>query len=247
MPDVDPPRPRIPRGLPSVLFTEATTVRMISTAHIDEPAMAPLAETEDQLRVLEDLEALTSRRQDKEMPLPSGVRRSELMTAAHGYGHTYINAAFCYTRPTGNRFNGPERGAWYASWGKGAVETAQAEVAWHLARELDNVGVYENVTDYRELLAGFTAQFVDLQGHGPVEQKPEPYLGPDPATAYPAGQALARELRAAEVPGVLYPSLRQAGGRCLAAFRPNLVQNVRQGARWRFTWSGMRDPDIRMA
>lgn len=80
---------------------------------------------------------LTSARRSLSMPLPGGLHPGELLTEAAGYGWTLVNAAFCYTRATGNRFNGPERGAWYAAYGKLAVETAQAEVTWHLTRELE--------------------------------------------------------------------------------------------------------------
>ena len=44
------------------------------------------------------------------MPLPAGVAREELLSELHGYGWTYVNAAFCHTRATGNRFNGPSAG-----------------------------------------------------------------------------------------------------------------------------------------
>lgn len=220
-------------------FVDANTIRLISTAHIDEPAMRPLVDDAADLPALERLEQQTSRRRDLDMPLPSGLLRRELLTEAHGYGWSHVNAAFCYTRPTGNRFNGPERGAWYAAWGKHAAATARAEIGWHLTRELDNVGVYQNVTDYRELLAGFIAAFADLRGHAA-----EGCLDPDPAIAYPHGQDLARRLRQAGVPGVVYPSARRRGGLCLAAFRPNLVQNIRQGTTWRFAWEGQRQPAV---
>ena len=48
-------------------------------------------------------------------------------------------------RPRGlNRFNGPNRGAWYAAF---EIETAITEVSFHLTRELDNIGVYETTVD----------------------------------------------------------------------------------------------------
>ncbi len=223
-------------------FTDPSTVRLISTAHIDEPAMAPLVDSDDELAILESIEGLTSARQKPRLPVPGGIDPAELLTEAHGYGWTYINAAFCYTRPTGNRFNGPERGAWYASYGDNAVATAQAEVCWHLTRELEAVGVFDNVTAYRELLAGFVSQFHDLSGFESAVE-----LGPDPETAYSAGQALARDVLGTGGNGLLYPSVRNPGGECLVALRPNLVQNLRQGDSWVFTWAGNREPSISRA
>ena len=228
--------------LDQVDFTDPTTIRLISTAYIDEPAMAPLADDEDDLAILEGIEGLTSARRTVTLPVPGGLDPAELLTAAAGYGWTYINAAFCYTRATGNRFNGPERGAWYASYGKDAVETAQAEVSWHLTRELEATGVFENLTAYRELLAGFTTRMHDL-----TDRAGEEVLSREPRVAYPIGQKLARDVLGSGGNGLLYPSARREGGRCLVAFRPHLVQNVRQGDTWTFTWRGEATPEITRA
>ena len=123
--------------------------------------------------------------------VPAGIQPGELLTEADGYGWAYVNAAFCHPGPTGNRFNGPERGAWYASYGNNAAETAKAEVAWHLTRELRATGVYENITTYRELLAGFMSRFHDLG-----ERSGEAVFSEDTAEAYPAGPTLARDILA---------------------------------------------------
>lgn len=223
-------------------FTEPATVRLIPTAYIEEPALAPLADTEEERAILEEIEGLTSARRAVSIPRLGGIDPAELLTEIHGYGWTYINAAFCYTRATGNRFNGPDRGAWYATYGESAVATAQAEVSYHLSRELEATRVFENVTDYRELIAGFTTEFHDLSG---LEGRA--CLDPDPTIGYAAGQELASDILRDGGNGVLYPSARSTGGRCLAAFRPMLVQNVRQGATWRFRWEGTPKPDITRA
>lgn len=225
--------------LDQVDFTDPTTVRLIPTAYIDEPAMAPLADDDDDLAILEEIEGLTSARRTVTLPVLGGLDPAELLTAAAGYGWTYINAAFCCTRATGNRFNGPERGAWYASYGEDAALTAQAEVSWHLTRELEATGVFQNLTAYRELLAGFTTRLHDLAGRGG-----EDVLSLDPRIAYTVGQTLAQDVLGSEGNGLLYPSTRRAGGRCLVAFRPHLVQNVRQGDTWTFAWRGDATPEI---
>ena len=48
--------------LAQVEFTDPKTVRLISSAYIDEPAMAPLADDDDELAILEEIEGLTSAR-----------------------------------------------------------------------------------------------------------------------------------------------------------------------------------------
>lgn len=228
--------------LEEVELTDPATIRLISTAYIDEPAIAPLADDDDDLALLEQIEGFTSARQTATLPKPGGLNPAELLTEADGYGWTYVNAAFCCARTTGNRFNGPDRGAWNASYGEAAVETSKAEVAWHLASELEATGVFENVTAYRELLAGFTTRFHDLYG-----RTEEDSLSSDPSVAYPAGQALAHDVLKSGGNGLLYPSARHEKGQCLVALRPRLVQNVRQGETWVFEWAGERAPSIRKA
>lgn len=223
-------------------FFEATTTRLISTAYIDEPALAPLADDEDELAFLEELEGQSSSRRGLPEFIPPGVHPDELVTEHHGYGWTYINAAFCHTRESGNRFNGPDRGAWYATWGDARVETAQSEVAWHLTQELKATGVYENVTSYRELNASFATALHELGGVGF-----EAELEPDPAIGYPTGQRLASQLLAEGSNGLLFPSVRRVGGSCLAAFRPHQIQNVRQGDTWFFEWADDPEPTITAA
>ncbi len=225
--------------IPKIDFAEQTTIRLISTAYIEEAALAPLVEDMDELKVLEQLEMLTSARHNSLTAVPPDVNPEELLAPVHGFGWTYVNAAFCYTRTSGNRFNAPTRGAWYAAYGKQAAKTAQAEVAFHLSNELDNVGVYDNITNFVELLAGFANIFYDLNGF-----TDENFLNPDPAIAYGPGQLLAQNIRQKQGNGVLYPSARHQGGNCLAAFRPHMVQNIRHGTTWQFKWNGNRNPEI---
>lgn len=220
-------------------FTDPATCRLISTAYIGEPALAPLADSEDALAILEQLEGMTSARTG--LARPAGIAADELLAVRPGhYGATLVNAAFCHTRPGGNRFNGPERGAWYAAYGENASRTARQEVAYHLTQEIEATGVHDNVTCYRELMAGFSARFHDLTGCGAEEE----CLSPDPRIGYPAGQRLAQAVLKNNGNGVLYPSVRDPGGTCLAAFHPRLVQNVRQGDTWVFTWTGRGQPTM---
>ena len=220
-------------------IAEPATVRLISTAYITEPALSPLYDTDAERQVLEALEGHSSARLSP-VRMPPGVDPAELLTPAAGFGYTYVNAAFCYVKPDGNRFNDGRRGAWYAGIGSDAARTAQAEVVYHLTRELDHIGVYDNVTAYRELLAGIIGPFHDLR-----DRNDEPALSPDIAVAYPAGQTLARRIFGAGGNGVIYPSARREGGTCLVAFRPHLIQNVRLGEVVTFAWTGERVPQVK--
>lgn len=225
---------RIP---PRVDISQRDTVRLISTGRLKEPVLTPLVRNNGELEDLAELESATSGRlQAQEGGLPDLDPR-ELVFGRPGY--TFINAAFAYARPGGNRFNDDGRGAWYCAFD---AETALGEVSFHLTRELAAVDRFENVTDYAELVADFVGSFHDLRG---TEFGKDPVLDPDTAVAYPAGQALARHLRKQEAAiGLVYPSVRHPGGTCLAAFYPDLVQNLRQGGIWRLEWQGSPVPAI---
>jgi hypothetical protein len=57
-------------------------------------------------------------------------------------------------------------------------------------------------------------------------------------TDYSAGQALGRAARAAGAPGIVYPSVRDASGECLAAFRTTLLRDCHHAAYLEYNWNG---------
>ena len=86
---------------------------------------------------------------------------------------------------------------------------------------------------YVELLADFIGDFPDL-----CADRTNRALDADPDRGYPAGQALASDLRRADHRGLTYPSVRRKSGRCFVAFDPGAVQNVRLGTSWMLSWNG---------
>jgi RES domain len=225
---------------PIVDLAQRDTVRLISTGRLKESVLFPLAANHEALEHLARLESVTNARlKAQEAGLPKLDPR-ELVFGRAGY--TFINAAFTHTRPGGNRFNAEDRGAWYCAF---EVETSIGEVSYHLTRELEAIGCFENTTDYAELIADFYGEFHDLRA---VNRALEPALHDDPRVSYPAGQALAKRLRSeADSNGIVYPSARRAAGTCLVAFQPDLVQNMRQGAIWRLEWQGSPTPSVSRA
>ena len=222
---------------PTIDLAQRDTVRVIATGRLKDSALLPLAASRDALAALAGLESVTNGRLRAQEVGLADLDPRELVFGRPDY--TFVNAAFAYTRPGGNRFNGGDRGAWYCGF---EAETAVTEVGYHLGRELAAIGRFDNVTDYAELLADFVGPFHDLRA---ADFAAEPCLDPDPAVGYPAGQALARRLRREQAGnGVVYPSVRRAGGTCLAAFRPDLVQNLRQGGIWRLRWHRSPEPQI---
>lgn len=217
------------QALPIIREAFPRTIRLVASARLREAVLTPLADTPDELDLLAEIEGATSARLIAEERGFGALSADELV---HGVPHArFINASFAYAKPrAAMRFSPPTRGAWYAAL---AVETCIAEVGFHLTQALADAGDFNAVVEYGEMLASMAGLFVDLRGNSN-----HPALDPDPATGYPAGNAVAASARAEGHNGIVYPSVRHAGGTCIAALWPNVVQSVVQGAMVRLIWSG---------
>lgn len=215
--------------LPTIREAFERTIRLVPSARLRAAVMAPLADDDDDLALLAEIEGATSGRLIAEERGLGGLTADELV---HGVPHArFINASFAYAKPREpGRFNPANRGAWYAAQ---AVETCIAEVGHHLTRALADAGDFNAVVEYGEMIASMSGVFVDLRG-----LPDHPGLDPDTAKGYPAGNLLAARARGDGHNGIIYPSVRHAGGTCIAALWPNVVQSVAQGAMYRLTWSG---------
>ncbi|MGH6943631.1 MAG: RES family NAD+ phosphorylase, partial [Geminicoccaceae bacterium] len=101
------------------------THRLVSSRHRadDESVLVRIADDDAQLGDVFELDSATNDRLLAESDLLPGIGVGELVFEVPRY--RIVNAAFCHAHPEGGRFNGPDRGAWYASF---ELETAQAEV-----------------------------------------------------------------------------------------------------------------------
>ena len=219
---------------PISLVRQFDTHRLIPSRHLarGDSVLVQIAEDDEDLQAVFELDAATNDRILAAQQVLPGIGLEELVfSVPHA---RVINASFCHAHPLGSRFNGPDRGAWYAGFD---VETSQAEVAFHKTVQLAEVGRFVDSVTYDDYLADFTASFHDLRkGRGFRECL-------DPGS-YVQSQALAERLLAEGSLGVVYPSVRHSGGTCLACFRPALVSNVRRGRTYRFTWDGSAAPTI---
>jgi len=199
------------------------THRLIPYCYSDggKPILNRLAQDdEDLLRDLTELEGATNDRLLGENGRLPGISTMELVS---GFPLAHIvNATFTHANPAGGRFNGPERGAWYAAF---EIETAIAEVAFHRAAELKEIKrTIEELSPYIDYLADFRHEFHDLR----YDPDFEDCLDPNP-NSYAVSQTLGLHLLKNGSLGTVYPSVRRKDGICVACFRPPLVLNVRKG------------------
>jgi hypothetical protein len=196
------------------------THRLIPSAYEEETVLRRLTRDARELDALFEVEGATNERLQGEAGLLPGINVRELV-----FGVSYsriVNAAFTHARPLDSRFNGPERGAWYAGF---SLEIAGIEVAFHKSEELREINWQEKEKFlYVDYLADFRGGFHDLR----KDSRFAACLDPD---NYSASQKLARELLDVGSAGIVYPSVRHRGGTCVACFRPALANNVRKGGR----------------
>jgi len=117
------------------------------------------------------------------------------------------------------------------------LDMSQAEVGFHKSVQLAEVGRFDDGVTYDDYLADFSASFHDLRRARGFRACLNP-------ASYVASQALAERLLDAGSLGVVYLSVRRAGGTCLGCFRPPLVTNVRRERTYRFTWQGKPEPVV---
>ena len=192
--------------------------------------LSSISDSESMLADLAELDGATNDRLLGEEGLLPGISVRELV-----YGVRYasiVNAAFTHKNPAGSRFNDGTRGAWYAGIERA---TSIAEVAYHRGRQLANINWREEErSTYDDYLADFSTEFHDLRSADRESAAPQfrKFLKPDPVPeCYAESQQLASKLLASRSNGLIYPSVRNPGGTCVACFRPALVYNVRRDVR----------------
>ena len=203
------------------------------------PTRYPAAGILDEIASSEDLEAVfelegwTNDRISGELGILHTIPKDEWVVGRPMA--TVVMGAFCHPRVEGGRFNDHRRGAWYCGV---SLKTAHAEAIFHRTRELEEIGGWFDtavqMADYR---ASFKCDFHDIRGAGFSD-----CLKPDDLRA---SQSLARTLLEQGSNGIVYPSVRDRGGTCVACFRPRMVAEVRLAAAYEYRWSGSSTPKVR--
>jgi hypothetical protein len=174
------------------------------------------------------IEGLTNPRLRQELGQLSLVPPEDRIT---GPGATMVMAAFTHPNPLGSRFSDGSYGVYY---GAESFETAVAEVSHHRGRFLARTAEPAIDIDLRWIEANLHALLHDLRGLG--ARLPAVY-DPD---HYGASQLLGRRLRLAGSDGLVYDSVRRAGGECAAVFRPKVLQAAAARGHIGLHWDGRR-------
>jgi len=149
-----------------------------------------------------------------------------------GPGASLLMAPFTHVstdRPS--RFSDGSYGVLYVAR---AFETALFETMHHHARFMAATAQPAGWTSqFREIVLDVAATLHDLRACAAASAA----LTPDD---YRAGQTLGAALRTAGSDGVVYPSVRHAGGACAGLFHPDCASRPAQGRHLDYHWDGSR-------
>jgi hypothetical protein len=153
-----------------------------------------------------------------------------------GAGASYLMAPFTHVSPDRpSRFSAGAFGVLYVA---DRFEVALSETIHHHALFMAATAQAPGWTSqFREIVLDVRGALHDLRTGAA-----NPVLTLDD---YAAGQALGARLRAAGSEGVVYPSVRHAGGQCVGLFYPDLASNAVQGRHLDYHWDRTRVDLIR--
>ncbi|HVI06009.1 MAG TPA: RES family NAD+ phosphorylase, partial [Sphingomicrobium sp.] len=148
-----------------------------------------------------------------------------------GQGASYLMAPFTHVspdRPT--RFSAGNFGVLYCAR---RFETALLETRYHHARFLARTDEAAGwVSQFREVVLKVGARLSDLRA---VSTWASAELAPD---SYEASRRLGASLKERGSDGIVYPSIRDADGECVALFFPDCASNATQGRHLDYHWNG---------
>ena len=216
---------------PPVTATDRRVYRIVPSIFPPVSVFDRVAQPDD-LEAVFAIEAMTNDRLEDEA---GNIRLVQLADRVTGPGSTPIMAAFTHLNPEGSRFTDHSFGSYYASF---EIETAVAETKHHREIFLARTREAPIDVDMRVYVAKAKADLHDirkLQG-----SRPELYAKDD----YGASQAFARRLRANGSDGIIYDSVRDPGGTCVAIFRPRLLSDSRQERHLTYRWDGVKIAEV---
>lgn len=213
--------------IPVSRLSWAQSQRVISTRFPNVPLFEGVAKPDD----WDDLQRLANLTNPRVQQTADGWGILRAEDCAHGEGADLIMAPFAYLRPGGSRFADQTHGAYYASRD---LNTAIDETVFHTEKFARESRLPAISFEKQVLEARISGSFHDLRKALPDKK----ILSPD---SYVTSQAFARKLRAQEKSsGIVYPSVRSAGGQCIAVFLPRLISNCRRTLHLAYLWDGVR-------
>lgn len=186
----------------------------------------------DDLEATLAVESLTNDRLRDEVGDIALVPADERMV---GPGTTPIMAAFTHLNENGSRFSDGTFGVFYAGH---SVTTAVQGTVYHRERFLADSNQSATTVQMRAYRVSVTGRFRDLRDAG---ARAAALLAPDD---YSASQPFGARQREQGSTGIVYPSVRDATGECVAVFRTHALSPATQSAHYGYVWDGQQITDV---
>ncbi|EKS67116.1 MULTISPECIES: RES family NAD+ phosphorylase [Caballeronia] len=200
------------------------------------PTRFPAVNLFDRVASPQDFEALYALEAMTNDRLRTEIGELDLVPAEErcfGPGCGPIMAAFTHLNPNGSRFSDGSYGVFYCGRER---QTAIAETRYHSGLFLAATNEAPTRQQMRLYTVRAHGDVVDLRGDAIARTGLDPrILAPDD---YGPGKALGRAVRAAGAPGIVYPSVRDPQGECLAALRTTMLRDCRHAAYLEYNWNG---------
>lgn len=179
----------------------------------------------EDLEIIFAIEALTNDRMKDEVGDLALVPANERIS---GVGTTPIMAAFTHISPLNpTRFtDNTKYGVYY---GANTLETAFDETIYHREKFLSATKETDTDITMRDYINKVISEVDDITGEYYHELHTEDYA---------KAQIFAQDIRSKGSNGLLYNSVRHAGGLCVAMFKPKALSIPIQGSHYTYKWCG---------
>lgn len=189
------------------------------------------ADSAEELEQIAVLEGLTNERILSEVGKIQRIKKEDWIG---GPGSTPLMAAFAHAG-FASRFSDGSFGVYYAA---SSLETAIRKTCFHRERFYGASHEKPCSISMREYIARLTKPLIDIH---PEEYKA--LLNPDPAS-YGKNQAFGKKIRDENHWGLLYPSVRNTEGLCVAVLRPPALTLPVQGCHLEYIWDGEKISEV---
>lgn len=179
-----------------------------------------------ELDTLLELDARTNPRLREELGAIASIPPAERVV---GPGASVIMAPFAHPNPEGSRFCDATFGAFYAAH---TLPTAIAEVRYHRERFMRASREPAQTLELMLYEALVRGDFHDIRA-----SENRGWYSP---ISYEKSQPLGVRLHAADADGIVYRSVRDPSGECVAAFKPSLISRCRPIKPVFAHWDGSR-------
>lgn len=186
------------------------------------------ADSAEELEQIALLEGLTNERMLSEFGKINLVAKEDWVNS------TAIMAAFTHIGFS-SRFTDGSFGIYYAA---SSLETAIKETCFHRERFYSASNEKPCSISMREYISLINKPLVDI-----THQDYEELLHPDPSF-YDPSQKFGKKINKERHWGLLYPSVRNSQGLCMAIFRPPALNTPVQGCHLKYIWDGERISEV---